>query len=109
MGDQSGSARFLSLFESALRAYESKTGIALAEHPLAVRLQSCRSAESITAVLQCQVHAFSEFGGYRRIMRSVTSIVSILIALSTTGPFSDALGLVRHKGLMACSTSLMFL
>lgn len=108
MGDLSGSARFRPLFESALQAYEKETGIALAEHPFAVQLQSCPSAESITTVLQDQANAFSEFGGYCRIMRSVTSTVSILIALSTTGPLSDALGLVRHWALMSCSTSLMF-
>src|ERR1700730_2682431 len=73
MGDLSGSARFRPLFESALQAYEKETGIALAEHPLAVQLQSCPSAESITTVLQDQANAFSEFGGYCRIMRSVTS------------------------------------
>jgi hypothetical protein len=37
------------LFEAALQDYERQTGIALAKHPLAERLQECDSVESITA------------------------------------------------------------
>ena len=52
MTDHSASHRFQALFESALQAYESKTGITLAQHPLAVDLQDCHSVDDITTLLQ---------------------------------------------------------
>ena len=98
MGDQSGSTRFRAPFESALEAYEKKTGITLAEHPLALQLQSCHSVEDITTLVQDQASAFGEFRGKDRIMKSIKSTASILATLSATASFGDAIGLVRHKG-----------
>ncbi len=62
MGDRSGSTdtRFRALFEPALQAYEEKTGVTLAEHPLAVQLHSCHSIESVTTVLLGEAQAFRE-------------------------------------------------
>jgi hypothetical protein len=105
MGDQSGSARFLPLFESALQAYKKKTGIALAEHPFAVQLQSCHSVESVIAVLQDQAKVFSDSGS-DRILKSIKSTVSISIILSATATLGDALGMVCHKALVLYRTAL---
>ena len=102
MTDQSGSAHFQALFESALQAYERKTGFTLAQHPLAVKLQSCDSVEAITALLQAQAQAFSDFHASGRIMRSIKVIVSVLSLLSNAAPFADAVGLVRRNALIAC-------
>jgi hypothetical protein len=106
MGDQSRSTHFRTLFESALQAYKEKTGITLIEHPLAVQLQSCRSVESITAVLQDQIRASNDFGGNDRIMKSIKSIISITSTLSATAALDWVNGLVCQKALMTCSTSL---
>jgi hypothetical protein len=106
MGDQSGPARFLPLFESALQAYEKKTGIALAEHPFAVQLQSCHSVESVIVVLKGQAKVFSEFTGSDRILKSIKSIVSISTTLSATALLGDALDLVRHKALVSYCAAL---
>jgi hypothetical protein len=106
MAVQSGSTRFHELFESALRAYEKKAGVTLAEHPLAVQLQSCKSVDSITTVLQGQAQLFGDFRGRDRVMRSLKSTVSTLIRLSTTTCLAVDIGLVRHQALMACSTPL---
>jgi len=88
--------------------YEKKAGVTLAEHPLAVQLQSCHSIESITAILQGKVQAFGEFRGIDRVMKSVRSTVSILTTLSTSASLGDYYGLVRQnlKALVACSTAL---
>ena len=74
-----------------------KTGITLAEHPLAVQLlsQSCPSVESITTLVQDQVSAFGEFLGKDRLMQSTKSIVSIIHTLSATASLGDAIDLVR--------------
>jgi hypothetical protein len=105
MGDQSGSARFLPFFESALQTYEKKTGIALAEHPFAVQLQGCHSVDSVIAVLRGQAKVFSDSGS-DRILKSIKSTISILITLSTTPPLGDALDMVRHKALVSDCTAL---
>jgi hypothetical protein len=106
MGDHSGSARFRVLFGPALRAYEKKTGITLAEHPLAVQLHTCHSIESITSVLLGEAQAFGEFGGSDRVIKSIKNTVLILSTLFATASLDDAMGLVRQKVLMACSTAL---
>ena len=99
MGDQSGSTRFRALFESVLQAYEEQTGIALAEHPLTVRLRNCRSVGSITSLLQDQIPASSDLGRDHRIMTSIKSTISILATLSTAPAFAWAIGLVRQNPL----------
>ena len=83
MGDRSGSTGtwFRALFEPALQAYEEKTGVTLAEHPLVVQLHSCHSIESVTTVLLGEAQAFSEFRGSNKLMKSINYIVSNLSRL----------------------------
>jgi hypothetical protein len=108
MADQSGSARFQSLFDSALQDYGVKTGVPLTQHPLAVDLQSCQSVDDITALLQCQVQAFGDFQEKDRMMTVIKTTVSILTPLSHVVSLADAVGAVRQKALMACSTFFDF-
>ena len=108
MSDPSGSTHLRTLFESALQAYEKVTGIRLADHPLAVQLQSCYSIESIAALFQGEAR-FSEFRGRDRVMKSIMGTASILIGLSTTPYPGDDIGLVRQKALMTCFTLTVFL
>ncbi len=101
MAHQAGPAHFQPSFDSALRAYQEKTDITLAEHPLAVQLQSCDSAESIiTILLQGEPPAFSNFQEKDRITKSIKTIVSVLTTLSATASLGDALGLVRQTALL---------
>jgi hypothetical protein len=95
MAEQSTSARFQELFGSALQAYEKKTGFTLAQHPLAVQIQSCHSVDDITALLQGQAMTFSDFQASDKIMKSIKTIVSILAPLSDAAFLVDAVGLVR--------------
>jgi hypothetical protein len=108
MDDYAGSAWWQELFESALRAYEKKTGVVLAEHPLTLQLQSCHSAEDITALLQDRARAFNDFRERDRIMDSTETIVSILNPLSDPTSLADSVDLVRQKALMECFTSPIF-
>jgi hypothetical protein len=101
MAGQLGPAHFQPLFESALQAYKKKTDITLSEHPLAVQLQSCDSAESITTtLLQGEPRAFSNFQEKDRITKSIKTIVTGSTTLSAAASLSDALGLVRQIALM---------
>ena len=101
MADQSGSARFEVLFESALQAYERTTGFTLAQHPLVVDLQGCHSIDDITTLLQGRTQAFSDFRERDRMMKAIKTAVSILT------PLSDTVGLaqVRQRALFAFSSS----
>ena len=107
MPGPSGSPHFQALFESALQAYQTKTGITLAEHPLAVQLQSCNTVESITTLVQGQAQAFSNYREGDRIMKSIKTTVSILIQLSAAAPLADAVGLVRQIAMVVCPTFLI--
>jgi len=102
----SESTRFPAHFESALQAYQKTTGITLAEHQLAVRLQNCDSIDSITTLFKYEAPSFSDLQGGDRIMKSIENTVSILYKLSTTAPLGDVIGLVCRKALMGRSTSL---
>jgi hypothetical protein len=107
MADQSGFVPFQELsFESALQAYQKKTGITLARHPIALDLQSCHSVEDTTTLLQGRAQAVSEFRERHRIVKAIKNTVTFLTQLSDATSLTDA---VRQKALMACSTSLTFL
>ena len=102
MAHQSESARFqtlFKLFEPALQAYEKKAGVSLAQHPLAINLQSCDTVEAITGLLEGQAQAFVHLQGSDKIMRSIKVTVSILSKISSAASFADAFGLVRKKAL----------
>ena len=106
MGEQLGSTRFQRLFESTLKRYKKNTGITLAQHPLAIRIQNCRSAGSVTDFLRDQIRTSRSFGRNYRIINSVKGTMSILSALSATTALEWAIGLVRQKPLTTCSVSL---
>ena len=96
MGDQSASTHVQTLFEPALRAYEMKAGVTLFEYPLAVQLQACHTAESITTLLQGQARDFNDLRRNDRIPKVIKSLVSILSTLSATSTLGGSTGLVRH-------------
>ena len=95
MGDHSTSSHLQVLFEAALHDYQRQTGIALAEHPLAEKLQNCDSVESITAVLCEQTQAFREFQGNDKVLKPLKKAVSVLYKLSATANFGQDIGMVR--------------
>jgi hypothetical protein len=102
MADQSGSTGFLPLYKSALQTYERNAGVTLAEHPLAIQIQSCDSVESMTSVLQTQVEALGEFQGSDRVMKTIKSTVSILTRLASTASLAVDADPVRQQALMPC-------
>jgi hypothetical protein len=106
MSDQSASYHLKVLFEAALHDYERHTGIALAKHPLAERLQECNSVESITAVLHEQTQAFNEFRGKEKVMRLLKNAVSFLHKLSACAKLGQVIGMVHPKVLMGGYTCL---
>ena len=87
MTDQSGPSHFQEIFEAAFRDFEKQTGKALANHPLAEKLQSCDSVESVTAVLREQTETSSEIRGENKVLKPLKNVLSVLNRLfSTTNP-----------------------
>jgi hypothetical protein len=106
MSDHSVLPHLNVLFEAALRDYERQTGITLAEHPLAERLQECDSVESITAVLYEQTQAFKEFRGKEKVVKLLKNAVSVLYNLSACAKLGEVIGVVHLKALMGSSIRL---
>ena len=94
MSDHSAPSNLNVLFEAALQDYETQTGIALAKHPLAERLQECHSIESITTVLHEQTHAFNEFRGKEKVIKLLKNAVSVLHKLTAGAKLGEVIGVV---------------
>lgn len=106
MSDQSTAYPLQALFESALQDYKKQTGIRLANHSLTKQLRNCQSVESVMAILQEQAQGFSEFRGSDEIIKSLESVVSTLSRVSAIAAAAYDIGMVCHKLLIWCSTSL---
>jgi len=90
----SPSESFQLLFETALQDYEKQTGMKLIDHPLARRLETCDSVDSITSILQEQVQAFRNFrGDDGKVMKSLKCAVHVLYTLSNSTALSEGVGL----------------
>ena len=95
MSDQSGLSHLRVLVEAALEDYKQQTGIELAEHPLAGRLQDCNSVESVTAVLREQAQDFKQFRENDKVLKPLKKVLTVLHKLSSTADFAQGVGLVR--------------
>jgi fungal STAND N-terminal Goodbye domain len=95
MTDQSGSSRLSVLFEAALEDYKQQTGIELAKHPLAERLQDCNSVESVvTAILREQAQDFKEFREKDKVLKPLKKVLTVLQSLSFAANSAQDVGLV---------------
>jgi fungal STAND N-terminal Goodbye domain len=99
MSDQSGSSHLRVLFEAALKDYKQQTGIELAEHPLAERLQCYNSVESITSILCEQAQDFKEFREKDKVLKPLKKVLTVLHRLSSAANFTQDVGLVCLQAL----------
>ena len=82
------------LFAAAFKDYKQQTGIELAEHPLAERLQDCNSVESVTAILREQAQDFEEFREKYKVFKPLEKVLTVLRGLSFAADFAQDVGLV---------------
>src|SRR6266567_3992039 len=75
----SSSSNFQLIINNALEAYKKRTKNDLLAHPLAVKLQSCKTPSAILAVLQQQIQGLSSDD---RWTRWLDPTVNVLFALS---------------------------
>jgi hypothetical protein len=97
MSGQSGPSHLQTLFEAAFRDYERQTGKTLANHPLAEKLQSCHTVESVTDLLREQTETSGEIRGKDNVLKPLKNVLSVLHKLSSASAvnFGHHLGLVR--------------
>ena len=95
MSDQSGSSRLRVLFEAALEDYKQQTGIELAKHPLAERLQYYNSVESVIAILREQAQDFKELREKDKVLKPLKRVLTVLHLLPSAANFAHHAGLVR--------------
>jgi hypothetical protein len=94
MSNQSGSSHLRVLFEAALEDYKQQTGIELAKHPLAERLQDCNSVESVTAILREQAQDFKEFREKDKVLDALKKVLTVLHRLPSAAYFAQDVELV---------------
>ena len=87
------SSNFQPIFNAALRAYEKKTKNDLLAHPLAARLQACKSPGDILAVLQDKVNEFDRSrSANERLSQWLDPTINVLYSFSAT--LGSGVGLV---------------
>ena len=94
MSGQSGSSPLCVLFEAALEDYKQQTGIELAKHPIAERLQNCNSVESVTDILHEQAQDLNKFREKDKVLKPLKKILKVLHRLSSVADFAQGVGLV---------------
>ena len=94
MSDQLGSSHLRVLFEAALEDYKQQTGLELAKHPLAERLQYYNSVESVTAILREQAQDFEGFREKEKVLKQLKRVLTVLHKLSSAADFTQDVGLV---------------
>ena len=102
MSAQSGSSHLRMLFEAALEDYKQQTGIELAEHPLAERLQYYNSVESVTAIIREQAQDFKEFREKDKVLKPLKKVLTVLHRLPSAANLAQHVGLVcprRRQGI----------
>ncbi len=79
--------------------YKQQTGIDLAKHTLADRLQDCNSVEDVTAVLHEQAQDFKKFREKDKVLKPLKKVLTVLHLLSSAPGIAHHVGLVRPKAL----------
>ncbi len=94
----SSTSNFQAIFEAALKDYTKKTGKDLCDldHPLASRLDSCDSPDSILDIFREQARDFDEFRkGDTKLFKWLKPIVKVLHAISTNKALGDHVSTVN--------------
>jgi hypothetical protein len=80
---------------TALEGFKRRSGMGLAGHPFAIKVDAYNTIGFINATLREQAEAF--IGEDRKAMKCLKRLVHVLHpALSTSGVFGKAFGLVRR-------------
>src|SRR5258707_7105404 len=99
MSGLSGPSHLWQLFEAALVDYQQQTGVDLAKHTLADRLQDCNSVEDVATVLSKQAKDFKQFREKNKVLKPLKEVLTVLHLVSSAPSIAKHVGLVRPKAL----------
>jgi len=109
---KASSSNFEALLNEALTKYTQKTGKDLRNHPLASKIDSCKSAKSFLDIFQEQAKEFEESVDDSKLLDRLEPVVNGLLVLSESGAVETAASLVSsHKVAVVMSafpTSLSY-
>jgi len=89
-------SNFQSIFDAALADYAKKTGIDLAAHPLARKLENCHSVSDILDLLQGRANQFHTYrNGNRKLITCLKPVVHVLHSVS--GVLAEVASLVSPQ------------
>ena len=90
------SARFQSILDAALDSYAKQTGVELAKHPSADKLQNCYSPDDVLHLLLERETAFQDYRNkHRKLLDSLRPVVQVVHSFSTV--FGEVAGFVRSR------------
>jgi hypothetical protein len=105
------SSNFQTVFNTALKEYETKTKKDLLAHPLAAQLANCYSTTAILAILQDQVpvqHYYEHWRGDEALRKWLSPTINVLNAFSATlGESVDLVNPSDHSSFDTYSDSIM--
>ena len=99
----STASNFQAIFDAALKDYTKKTGKDLSDlhHPLASKLDTCDTPDSIINIFQEQAREFGEFRkGDTKLLKWLKPIVKILHPISTNKVLSDSVSSVNSAAFI---------
>jgi hypothetical protein len=102
--------KYRSIFVSALKAYEEKTGNVLFSDPLLRRFGKCRSLDDIITILRQQIPGIGTSpSGHRSLTRWLNHTVNVINSFSAA--IDGTIGLVSHRGQgdTSATVTLMFI
>lgn len=83
------------MYKLALDDYKHQTGIELAKHDLAERLQNCSSVDSIADIVRKQAQDFKKFQEKDKVFKSLKNVLTVLHKLPSAANFAQ-----HHVGLV---------
>jgi len=94
-------SNFEAILLASIDQYTKRTKKSLREHPLASKIDACKSAEEILAIFRDQAKEFSDVrNGDPKLIKCLEPIVSCLYALSTSPVLGTAVSLVSPRNLI---------
>jgi hypothetical protein len=94
-------SNFEVIFIASIEKFSKQTKQDLRKHPLASKIDACKSAEEILAIFRDQAKEFSDLrNGDPKLIKCLEPIISCLYAVSTSPVLGTALSLVSARNLI---------
>jgi len=90
------SAKFQSILDAAFESYAKQTGVELAKHPSAHKLENCHSPDDVLQLLLERATAFRDYRDkHRKLIDGLRPVVQVVQTFSAV--FGEVAGFVRSR------------